>query len=197
MSFSGQQTREFFGPLVGRTTTFLLEGREANLAFARTTMGLLGEDPCAILDLDAFYSSNSDAILSAASKSATSSIVRVPEPGAAIEEEFSRILEAQQKVILVDSLNSLYHLLSQEDGSARSRKLNFAVASLSYFARTNQKTVILAMYRREGFTRSGTGRSISGLSDATAAVDLDDGRLNFRVERGALWPGGRFSSRIP
>jgi hypothetical protein len=198
MSFSGEQAHPFFGPLVGRTTTFLLDGRESNLGFARTMMGLLGEDACAILDLDAFYSSNADAILpSATARSAASSVIRVPGPGAGIEGEFSKIFEARQKVVVIDSLNSLYHLLSQEDGSARSRKLTFAVASLSYFARTNGKAVILSIYRREGFSRSATGRSISSLSDATASVAVNDGELTARIERGTAWPGGRFSSRIP
>ena len=200
MSFSGQQAQSFFGPLAGRTATFMLEGRQANLQFARAAVGFLaaGGDALTILDLDALYSSNSDRVLSQLpAAAAKSTVLRVPDPGSEIEGEFSRLFEAQQKVIIVDSLNSLYHLLSQEDGSARSRKLTFAVAALSYLARTNRKAVILTMYRREGFSRSGTGRSISRLSDVTASVDISDSELTVRIERGSAWPGGRFYTRIP
>ena len=173
MSFSGEQTSSFFGPLKGKTTTFLVDGREANIQFARTVMGLLSaaSSGCAVLDLDAFYSSDSDLIFSAlGGAAAKSSVLRVPEPGSDMENEFSTLFELQQKIIIVDSLNSLYHLISKDEGSSRSRKLAFAVASLSYLAKTNGKTVIMTMYRREGFFRRGTGRSISGLSDVTASV---------------------------
>jgi hypothetical protein len=200
MSFSGRDARSFFDPLTGRTATFLLEGRQTNLDFARTMMGFLEQlgGSCAILDLDAFYSSNSDLILSPlGAAAARSSIIHVPEPGSDIEVDFSRLFEAQQRVVIVDSLNSLYHLVSMEDGSSRSRKLTFAVASLSYLARTNAKAVVLTMYRREGFSRSGTGRSISSLSDLTASVDIRGSELTVRSERGSAWPGGRFSTRIP
>jgi hypothetical protein len=200
MSFSEQRAESFFGPLIGRTTTFLLEGRQTNLEFARTITGFLAQtnDACTIMDLDAFYSSNADRILLPLNQeSAKSTTIRVPEPGSDIEVEFSRLFEAQQKLVVIDSLNSLYHLISMEDGSSRTRKLTFAVASLSYFARTNGKAVILMMYRREGFNRTGTGRSISSLSDVTASVEIRGQELTVRVERGHAWPGGSFLTRIP
>jgi hypothetical protein len=200
MSFGGERAEAFYGPLTGRTATFLLEGREANLGFARMVVGMLAEtgDSCSILDLDAFYSSNADTIFSSLPTiSAESTIVRVPKPGADIEAEFAALFESKQKVVLLDSLNSLYHLVSQDDGSSRSRKLTFAVASLSYLARTNAKAVLLTMYRREGVMRSGTGRSISTLSDVTASVDMRGDELTARVERGQAWPGGKYSTRIP
>jgi len=200
MSVGEGGPQSFFGPLIGRTTTFLLEGRQANLAFASMMGGFLSlaRSPSTILDFDAFYSSNSDRIFSSMdTATAKATTIRVPEPGSDIELELSNLFEAQQKVIIIDSLNSLYHLISLEDGSSRSRKLTFALAGLSYLARTGEKAVLLSMYRRERFYRSGTGRSISNLSDATASVELRDGELKVRSERGPAWPGGTFSSRIP
>jgi hypothetical protein len=200
MSLSGEQSGSFFGPLKGKTTTFLVDGRETNTQFARTVMGLLSaaSGGCAVLDLDAFYSSGSDRIFSALDGAAAeTSVLRVPEPGSDTENEFSTLFELQQKVIIVDSLNSLYHLISLDEGSSRSRKLAFAVASLSYMARTNGKTVIMTMYRREGFFRRGTGRSISGLSDVTSSITVRGSELVARCERGSAWPGGAFSTRIP
>jgi len=200
MSFSAREARSFFDPLTGRTATFVLDGRLSNLDFARTLAGLLAQtgDSCTVLDLDAFYSSNSDQIFSLlAPLDPRESTIRIPEPGSDIEGELSKLFEARQRVVIIDSLNSLHHLISLEDGASRSRKLTFTVASLSYFARANGKAVILAMYRREGFYRSGKGRAISNLSDITASVGIRDGELTIRNERGPAWPGGRFSTRIP
>jgi len=200
MSFSQERAQSFFNPLIGRTTTFLLEGRQTNLQFARTIAGFLSQtnDTCVIMDLDALYSSNADLILSPLNEeSAKSAVVRVPDPGADIEAEFSWLFEARQRFVIIDSLNSFYHLISMEDGSSRSRKLAFAVASLAYLARTNGKAVILTMYRREGFNRAGTGRSITSFSDVTASVEIRDHELIVRAERGHAWPGGRFLTRIP
>jgi len=200
MTHAEQHAQSFLAPITGRTTTFLIESRQANLSFARVFMGLLvqAETACAVVDLDAFYSSNSDLIfLSPGSPFAEQAIISVPAPGANLEREFSSLFEVEQRVVVIDSLNTLYHLISQEDGSSRSRKLAFAIASLSYLARTNEKAVILSMYRREGFSRGGTGRSISSLTDGTVSVDIRGQEMILRNERGTGWPGGRLSIRIP
>jgi len=198
MNLGAHEAESFFAPLRGKTATFLLEDRQANLDFARTVIGLLAQthDAVEILDLDAFYASNADRIFQSLG-SPTGVTLRVPEPGADVEEEFAAIFDGGQGVVIIDSLNSFYHLISQEDGSSRSRKLNFAIAALAYFTRTNAKAVLLTMYKREGFTRWGTGRSISGLSDITASVDTRGHTLHVRVERGPGWREGVFSTRIP
>ncbi len=200
MSFSAQQARSFFGPLKGKTSIFLVDGREANLSFAQGVTALLDltEDGCAILDVDAFYSSNSDLILARLpSNSARSTLVQVPEPGSSIEAEFPNLFGTSSRIIIVDSLNTLYHLLSFGDGSSRSRKLAFAVASLSYLARTDRRAVLLTMYRRERSMGTGGGRSISELSDLTVSVEVRDSMLLMKCERGTAWPEGRFSIQIP
>ena len=198
MNVGAHEAKTFFSLLKGRTATFLLEDRQANLDFARTVIGLLAQtsDAAQILDLDAFYSSNADRIFNSLGSSTTVTL-RVPEPGAEIEEEFAAMFEGDQGVVIVDSLNSFYHLISQEDGSSRSRKMNFAIEALAYLARTNAKAVLLSMYRRESLTRWGTGRSISRLSDITASVDTISQELFIRTERGPGWEGGVFSTRIP
>lgn len=200
MSFSRQQAQSFLAPLTRRTTTFILDSRQANLDFARAIIGVLSQtgDSGAIIDLDAFYSSNSEIIFRPLDQSAAgATVIHVPEPGADIAGEFSTFFGVLQRVIIIDSLNTLYHLISLNDGSSRSRKIAFAVASLSYFARTNAKAVLLTMYRREGLTRGGSGRPIASLSDAAISVDTNGRELALRSDRGSVWPGGRFSIRIP
>ena len=199
MSSDSRHHQSFFGPLVGKTSTFLLESRQDNLAFARTIVGLMRASggACAIMDLDAFYSSHADVVFAPASVGDNSWALRVPLPGADIEAEVARLFVASQDTLILDSLNTLYHLFSFEDGSSRGRRLGFVLASLSYLARTNSKSVILCMYRREGFGRPGTARSIAGLSDITASVEVRESELTVRAERGSVWPGGLFSTRIP
>ena len=185
---------------MGRTATFLLDGRQANVDFARTMAETVAQSgaSCYVLDLDAFYSSNATRIFQALpGRFLSSSTVRVPQPGSDIEGEFASLFESGQEVVVIDSLNTLYHLTSQYDGGSRTRKLTFAVSVLSYLARANGRAVILSMYRREGFSRSATGRPISNLSDITASVVVGGGGLTVRCERGTAWPGGTYSRRIP
>jgi hypothetical protein len=200
MSFSGADAQAFFGPLWGKTVTFVVDGRRENIQFARTITHFLGlaEASYSILDLDAFYSSNADVIFSELTgPTPESARILLPPPGSKIEAEFTRLFMAQQRVVVVDSLNSLYHLLSQETANARSRKLAFAVEGLSYLARTNSRASLLTMYRREGFARPGRSKSIARLSDVTATVEVRGDELTVKSERGPAWPGGRFSTRIP
>ncbi len=196
MSFSAHQASSFFRPLRGKTSSFIIDGRESNLSFARTAASLLAltGDGCAILDLDAFYSSNSDRIFGTLPPAAAKfALIHVPEPDSSIETEFPKLFGTGSEVIIIDSLNSLYHLLSFDDGRSRSRKLAFAVASLTYLARTDRRAVIFTMYRRERQARTGGGRSISDLADLTISVEAHGSELSMKCERGSAWPEGSFS----
>lgn len=199
MSFSAGEAEAFIGPVAGKTTTFLLEGREDNVAFATAAISLVTKSgrTCSVLDLDALYSSNADTILGALPSSSlhrTSFIV--PDPGSDVERELPRILSSGAEVVIIDSFNTFYHLLSHDDGASRGRKLSFAVASMSYLARTGSRPVFFTMYRRGGAWRQGT-RPISGLSDVTAAVRTQASELFLSCERGRAWPDGRLTIRIP
>jgi hypothetical protein len=198
MSFDEGEARRFFEPLTGRTATFLVDGRQASLDFARIVSGLVavGGRASTILDLDALYSSHADRIFSGAPKTnLESTTIWVPEPGSDIEAEFSSLFEAHTDVLIIDSLNTFFHLLSLDNWRARSRKLAFALEALSQLARVNGKTVILSMYRREGSAKAGTGRPISYLSDLTSSVTFRGDVATFRVVKGSGWSGGEFSIR--
>ncbi|MGD0318326.1 MAG: hypothetical protein ABSB56_01330 [Nitrososphaerales archaeon] len=199
MSFGEQQAHSFLGPLRGKTVTFLVDSRRVNLSFARSVVSLtaMTASGFAIFDIDAFYSSNCDKILSALPPSAArSTCIFVPEPGSSVETELSRLFRAKSGVFIVDSLNTLYHLFSSSGVKSRSRKFAFAVAGLSYLARTSGKAVLFTMYRREKTMRSGGGRSISDLSDTTVSIEVNGSGLLMKCERGTAWPDGRFSLRI-
>lgn len=199
LSLSAQQAHSFLGPLKGKVATFLVESRQTNLILARGIATLAGAvaGGCTIFDMNALYSSNSDEILSTLPLSAARlTRVHVPEPGSRIEAELPKLHRADSGVLIIDSLNTLYHLLSASDVGSRSRKLAFAVVSLSYFARTNGKAVLFSMYRRERTMKTGRGGSIADLSDATISVQAVDSELLMKCERGTVWPGGVFSLRI-
>lgn len=199
MSFGAQQAHFFLRPLRGKTTTFLVESRQANLSFARIIASLttMTRSGCAIFDIDALYSSNSSEILSALpSNAAKSTHIYILEPGSSVETELPRLFMAESGVFVVNSLNTLYHLFSSSGVSSGSRKLAFVVASLSYLARTNGKAVIFTMYRREKTMRTGGSRSISDLSDVTVSVEATGSELLMKCERGRAWSEGRFSLSI-
>lgn len=200
MSFSAEQARSFLGPLKNKTSVFLVEDRHANSSFARAVMSAvaLSGDTLSILDLDALYSSNADTIFAhVAGEAVKSTRFYIPKPGSSLEREFPSLFAIDSTAILIDSLNSLNHLLSSPDRGTRSRKLAFTMASLSYLARTNEKAALITMYRREKPTRVAKGRPISSLSDLTISVEVQDSQLLMKSERGSAWPGGRFSIRIP
>jgi hypothetical protein len=135
MSLSVQHASSFFGPLRGKTSSFVVDGRQANVLFAEATTSsvALTGDGCAILDLDALYSSNSDRIFGGLpAAAARSMVIHVPAPDASVEAELPRLLAADSRVLIIDSLNSLHHLLSSDDARSRSRKLAFAIASLRF-----------------------------------------------------------------
>jgi hypothetical protein len=201
MSFSAKQGDPLLGPLYGHTATFLVDSRRTNLALARVLVSTLARNrvPCAVLDIDALYSSNSDYIFSSIPEDeARTSELLVPDPGASIEAGMADLLgTGPADALIIDSLNSLYHLLSGGERGSRNMNLGFAVALLSYMARTEKRTVLLTMYERERAARFGRRRSISDLSDLTISARMQGGDLALICERGTAWSGRGLSVSIP
>jgi hypothetical protein len=189
------------GPLYGHTTTFLVDTRGTNLALARTLVCHFARSnvPYTVLDIDALYSSGSDLIFGhIAEEEARTARLFVPQPGFALEAEIATLLGSDpERSLIVDSLNSLYHLLSGGGRGSRNMGLAFAVALLSYAARTEKRAVILTMYQREGGARFGNRKSISSLSDITVSASVQGHTLALKCERGSAWPGRGLSVPIP
>lgn len=184
------------GPLLGRTTTFVFGGRADNLAFARSMLpravGATGA--CTIFDADALYASNAEYVMVPLADSARQVEVVVPEPDSDLEAELAQLLgAARDGALVLDSLNSLYHLLPAGGRSSKSRNLAYTMALLAYLAREEGRTVLLTMYERDRTARFGRGKSISELSDITTSVRPSLGALTMRCERGTAWPGGTFT----
>lgn len=199
MSFRPDQANPFIDPLRCKTTTLVSDEREASLILAKVVMASssTGGDSSFILDFDALYSSNADFIFgSVPTQRANSTSIHIPDPESNVEDELKLAFLSDATVLIVDSLNTFRNMLSPENGASRSRKLSFSIASLSHFAESSKKAVILTMYRRERLGRPTEGRSMSSFSDATASVEVRGDTLSLKRERGVLWPGGELSIRI-
>lgn len=196
MSFSAQRSHSFIGPLLGQTTTLVVDGRRTNLAFARSALFHLAREQrsCVVLDIDALYSSNSDFIFAPLTDAqAQGTTIVIPEPDADVENAILAVFgSGSEKTIIIDSLNTLFHLLSTGGRSSRGRKLSFVMACLSYMAKVEKKAVLLTMYQREKASQFGRSRNISDLSDLTISTSLTDAVLSLKCERGFAWPGGVF-----
>jgi len=178
------------------TTVFVLDSRQSNISLGRA---LLSDSSvhCTVLDIDALYSSCADSIMKGFDEDRLKSVeIRMPSPESVIESDLSVTLSAESGLIIIDSLNSLNHLLSSGSSRSRGRKLAFAMAMLSAYSRENGKAVVLSMYRRERVDLGHRGSSISELADLTVSVEQTDTGLRMTCERGKAWPGGAFSLRI-
>lgn len=190
MSFNTRRPGPFFGPLRGNSSVFIVDSRETNLALARALIAGT-ETTCVVLDIDALYSSEADFIMGNLSESQLRSVqIRIPEPGSDLEPHISSLFASNSRLLIIDSMNSLNHLLSSENRNSGSRKLSFTVAGLSYLARTSGRAVVLTMYQRE-LTRTGGGMPMSNLSDITVAVERRGSELGMRCTRGQAWPAWR------
>ncbi len=201
MSFSGRQEDPFLGPLRGHTVAFVVDSRRTSLALARGLLTDLaaGGHACVVLDIDALYSSNADYVLSSLSEPASSSTeLFVPSPDSDLEGDIAALIQAPPtKVVVVDSLNSLYHALSGRSRGSRTRSLAFVMALLGFIARTETRTVFLTMYQRDKGVRLGRQSSIANFADLTVHASVNSGELVLKCERGHAWPGRIFRLPIP
>jgi len=192
LTVAEQGAHIFLRPLIGKTATFILDERRTNLDFARSVMVYVAEAglSCTVFDLDALYSSNSEILFSNLPQSWIDSMeIIVPDLRITMDDAFPQIISRSSEVIIIDSLNTLYHLLGADEGASKSRVLYFLISALSYLASSGKKIVILTMYKREGFGRSGS-KSISSFSSVTSAVQAKGEGLFARTVKGVAWPGG-------
>jgi len=200
MSLGVEQARLFIEPLRGKTITFLVNDRQTNLSLMKgmTAAAMATARGCTIFDIDAFFSSNSDEILARFPSEISKSVcIYVPDPLSNTESEFSRVFKTNSEVIIVQSLNTLYHLFQGSAIGSRTRKVAFAMICLSHFAQAGRKIVMVVMYGRDKVIKIGGGGSISDFSDATISVEEVRHGLSLKCARGELWPEGEFYLKLP
>lgn len=196
MSFGGQQTKPFLDPLEGKTTAFVVCDRISNLRFAEAILPLIAGDErgCDLLDLDAFYSSSLDSIASRVSTGGMKNLeITIPEPGSDIESTLANLFQGRRgRSLMIDSVNSLYQLLSSPNPKSSGRKFAFLISALSAWARDNRKSIFASIYERRAVPRSKMSRSLADAFDYSVSVSTEPRGVTFSCERGGPWRNGSF-----
>jgi len=196
MSLSERQARLFFEPLGGKTTAFRLDGRQSNLKFASAILRLLAGARlgCRFLDLDAFYSSNLEALAVGVPRENLAGLeMTLLDPGSEVEAALAALLlDGEDRPLVIDSANSLYQLLSVRNPRAAGRKFTFFVSVLSSWARSNGEPAMASIYDRRPVAHRKASRSLADAFDNSVSVSAKRDGLAFRCERGSAWRGGGF-----
>jgi hypothetical protein len=196
MSLSDRQTRLFLEPLAGKTTAFRVDDRPSNLKFAAAILRLLAgaRRGCRLLDLDAFYSSNLEALAVGLPRESLAGFdITLPEPGSDMEATLAGFfLGGDARPVLIDSVNSLYQLLSARNPRAAGRKFTFFVSAMSNWAKSNGEPAVASIYDRRPATRKKASRSLADVFDSSISLSAKPDGLAFKCERGSAWRGGGF-----
>lgn len=196
MSFSDRLPRLFLEPLLGKTTAVRVEDRPSNLKFAAAVIRLLldGGPGCRLIDLDAAYSSNLDALTAGVPRERLAALdITMPIPGSDASAFLPAIfLVGDDKPLLIDSANSLYQLLSAGNPRAANRKFTFLVSALSVWSKSNGRPTIASIYDRRPPTHRRATRSLADVFDNSVSLSIRHKGLSFKCERGAAWRGGSF-----
>ncbi len=198
---SPRQANAFFAPLKRKTTTFVVEEREVNLRLAQFIIGLASvlKLRVLVLDTDAFYAAN---IISVSEKQSDNQkegvFIRIPTNDLRLEECLVDSILTKYELLIVDDMNSLYHLFESLEKSSGSRKLHFIGRTLSYFARSENRTVVLNLYKNimDSTPLGESSRSLAKYADLVVSVDVQDSFIRFRCNQGRAWSNNFFSARI-
>lgn len=189
MNFDPHQASAFFDPLSSKSSIFLVADRETNLSLARTLLGrLLSLNMnCLVVDINAFYVSHAEEL----GIDGTSNITfYVPDVLCDTSEVVHTIITiGNNDVLIIDNINSLFHLLSYETPQAASRKLALIMAILSKHARTNHFAAISVMYERKFASSAMQKQPLSELGDVLISVRKRGTGLAFHVRKGDAWIG--------
>jgi hypothetical protein len=196
MSFGDGLSRTFLEPLEGKTAAFRLDDRPSNLKFAAAILRRLAgvRTGCRILDLDAFYASNLEKISAGVSQEGLAKLeLAIPEPDSDMETVLADLfLGGDDRPLLIDSVNSLYQLLSTRNPKAASRKFNFFVSALSSWSGSNGGPALASLYDRRPATHRRGSRSLADLFDVSVSVVAKPNGLALKCEHGSAWRGGSF-----
>jgi hypothetical protein len=140
-----------------------------------------------ILDVDATYSSNSSYVLSRLTERQSQEVsIVVPDLQSTLGPELAMVSEGAARTIMIDNLNSMFHLLSADGEGYGGRRLAFVISWLSYLARTENVAVIFTMYQRESSIRIGRNSRISDVTDSTVTVSSKEGKIRLKGDRGPI-----------
>jgi hypothetical protein len=193
MNFDPPQASSLLGPLFSKSSIFLISDRETNLSFARVLLGqiLSPNMNCLIVDIDAFYASHAEELDHCAGWSNTT--IYVPDVVCDTREVVhTMIAKGHNNILIIDNVNSLFHMLSHETPQVASRKLALIMAVLSKHARASHLAAVSIMYERRFASPTTNRQPLSELGDALVSVRRRGTGLVFNVRRGEVWAGGTY-----
>src|SRR2546428_9313829 len=203
MSLPTQREAEaFLTPLRSRSTVFLLNDRETDLLCSRFRLGCFvrTRNEALAADFNTSYSSNAQTI-APGSDGLQNLSLSLPPPGFAVEPWIVDFLigAADPAVVILDDLNTLYHLLSFDGSKRAGNRISFLIALTSFLARTRLQTIISKVYARNRPMQNGRrgARSLDRLGDLGVAVKYEASELTFTCKNRSVWRGdGTFSARV-
>lgn len=200
MSFSsGGKVQAIFSPLESSLTVFTLKDRKAAIYLARLVLEYLTNthSRSLIIDIDALYGSRMVNLGRRPISNSISLLTPLTDSKAWewLVESFINIFD--RKVILIDNLNSLFHLLSLDDPNSAGNKLAIVLEFLAFLTRTQKKTIFATLYKRDIPFVSRRGKGIPNkISDMIVSVEIYDNKIYFEAVKGTPW-GSTFSYIIP
>src|SRR2546428_7847049 len=199
MSLPTQREAEaFLTPLRAKATVFRLDDRATDLLFSRFLLTCLvrARSEVLVADINAFYSSNAQRI--APESEAPNIRLSLPPPGFAVEPWIVDFLigAPDAAVVILDDLNTLYHLLSFDGSKRTGNRMSFLIALTSFLARTRLQTIISKVYARNRPIQNGRrgARSLDRLGDLGVAVQKQGSGVTFPCKN---WGGGRGGGTCP
>jgi hypothetical protein len=178
----------FLAPLRGLVAILAVKDAQAKASLTNLVMSCATLFPSSttILDVDAFYCANIDRFPESA-MSARDAELLLPPPAHDLDvPSLARLLLSSRRLLVIDDLNSLHSLASDD---VRSHQLSILMKFLSNNARINGTWVIATAYRTELQAKQAkTKRSLFSLGDTLIEVHLSDGFLKLKARLTTDWP---------
>ncbi len=193
---SYHQANVFLSPLHRKVTVFLVDGRTSHTLFAQFLLNYICvlNKKLLILDTDAFYASNSNLLVTRLSEECLGRVALTIPAGDTIQTTLTSSVFSSYEFLIIDDLNTIYHLMSTENRSAI-RELTALTRVLSYFCRENDITVILVAYSAgEGLKREASKRSLFHMGDVSVSTKVNNDKIQFTCDYGKAWSDNTFSA---
>jgi hypothetical protein len=194
-----RQANEFFAPLRQKSTIFIINGRETNISFARFLLGCIcvTKKRVLILDMNAFYASNILLLNKKLTENCLgNTIITVPTDDSKLESWLISSTFSKNDLLIIDNLNTVYHLMSINGRRFNIRRLYAITSILSYLAQTNEISIFLTVYRTTSERVKNTPRSLDQMGETSISVKIHDSTINFQCNTGRAWINGTFSMKF-
>ena len=187
-----EQASRFLAPLNGSLAILLLHEIEAKVKLSRFILrcaSVLSIDST-ILDTDAFYCTNMERFAEDGQYISKGEVQLLPERGFEVTS-LVPLLSSKRQILIIDDLNSLYSLASDE---RKSQQLTILMKLLSHNARMNGSWAIATAYRAELDHKQSAinQRSLTALGDLLIDTDTHGDSISLKSGFKGHWTNGEF-----